>query len=287
MPYFITPNHSVAFNAKVASSTLARAIIASFHPEKETAIQNAAYPKHLGPDSIRWHSLCPKESEPSKPVVIIVREPIARFRTAMAQTGQTDVEAALGALEQGGEIQFPRRMLRPREDVHFHHQHLLAQPFAKVFRLEDLDAAATYIGLTLPLPVINEATGEKPTLTPEQEARVVAYYAEDKALYDSIPMGGMDYIYTPRTPQPELIPVPPRVTATQIRLWLVRNGISMEQVSDAIAAIADPQSRAEAEVLWEYAPYIERTNPLVAIIASGFNMDEATVDNAFREAEQL
>jgi hypothetical protein len=185
MPYFITPNHSVAFNAKVASSTLARAIIAAFHPDNEQMIQNAAYPDHLGPDNVRWHSVCPKEREPSKPVVLIVREPVARFRTAMAQVGLTDVDAALTALEQDGSVQFPRRQRKLREDVHFRHQHELLQG-GTAFRLEDLEDAATFIGLSLPLPTINEAGRPKPDLTPEQEARVRAYYAEDVALYASL-----------------------------------------------------------------------------------------------------
>ena len=282
--YFLTPNYSVAFNAKVASSTLSRAIIAAFHPQEENIIQTAAYPEGKGPDTNQLQWLCPKEKEPTKPVVLIVREPVARFRTAMAQANLTDVDAALTSLEQDGEIQFPRRPRRLRNDAHFKHQHLLAQPDAKVFRLEDLDAAATYIGLSLPLPTINEASRPKPDLTPEQETRVLAYYAEDEALYAATPLGGLDYVYTPPV-EPE--PVPSSITATQIRLWLVRNGVSMAQVSEAIAAIPDAQARAEAEVLWEYAPYVERTNPLVAMIAAGFNMDDAAIDNAFREAEQL
>jgi hypothetical protein len=185
MSYFITPSYSVAFNAKVASSTLARAIIAAFHPAKEAMIQGAAYPAHLGPDSVRWHSVCPKEKTPSKPVVLIVREPIARFRTAMPQVGLADVDAALSALEQDGEVQFPRRMRKLRQDVHFRHQHEKLHG-GTAFRLEDLDEAATLIGLSLPLPTINEASRPKPALTPEQEARVLAYYAADAELYASL-----------------------------------------------------------------------------------------------------
>jgi hypothetical protein len=183
--YFITPNHSVAFNAKAASSTLARAIIAAHHPEQEHLIQTAAYPEGKGPDVSQVHWLCPKEREPSKPIVLIVREPVARFRAAMAQVGLTDVDAALDALEQDGEIQFPRRSRKLRADSHFRNQHELLRG-GTAYRLEDLDEAATFIGLTLPLPTINEASRPKPDLTPEQEARVLAYYAADAALYASL-----------------------------------------------------------------------------------------------------
>lgn len=183
--YFLTPNHCVAFNAKCGSSTLARAIIKAYHPEQEHLIQTAAYPAGKGPDSVQAHWLCPKEKTPTKPVVLVVREPVERFRSAMAQTGLEDVDVVLAALERDGEIQFPVRKRRLREDLHFRHQHdLLCGGTA--FRLEDLDAAATFIGLPLPLPTINEARRPKPSLTPEQEQRVLAHYAEDAALYASL-----------------------------------------------------------------------------------------------------
>lgn len=185
MSYFLTPNYSVAFNAKVASSTLARAVIAAFHPALEAGIQRASYPAYLGPDSVRWHSVCPTEKEPSQPVVLVVREPVARFRTAMAQANLTDVDAALASLEQDADVQFPRRRRKLRMDAHFRHQHELLQG-GTAFPLEDLDEAATFIGLSLPLPTINEASRPKPTLTPEQEARVLAYYAADAELYASL-----------------------------------------------------------------------------------------------------
>ena len=183
--YFITPDYSVAFNAKAASSTLSRAIIAAFYPEQENLLQTACYPEGKGPDSVPAHWLCPKESRPSRPVVLIVREPVDRFRTAMAQFGLTDVEAVLDSLENGIEVPLPRRKRNLRHDMHFHHQHLLLRD-GTAFRLENIGAAAELIGLPLPLPVLNEASRPKPDLTPEQEGRVLAYYAADAELYDSL-----------------------------------------------------------------------------------------------------
>lgn len=191
--YYITPNHSVAINPKVCSSTLARAIIAAFHPEQERMIRQAAYPDGVGPDDVMVHWLCPKEKEPSKPVVLVVREPVSRFISAMAQMKLTDAESVLAALEAAAEYQLPRKKTVLANNPHFRHQHQLARRVSRLFRLNDFDAAATYIGLTLPLPVINEARNEKPTLTPEQEARALAYYAADKSLYEAIPVGGVDY----------------------------------------------------------------------------------------------
>jgi hypothetical protein len=286
--YFKTPNYSVAMNAKVASSTLARAIISNFWPDQERLIQNAAYPEGTGPDSTPVHWLCPKEDSPSRPVITLIRNPIDRFRSAMAQLNLTDVDQAIHSLETDTQIEFPRKARSLRADPHFRHQHALSVGDSTVYRVEDIDVAAQVIGLSLPLPAINEASNPKPELTQEQEARVLAFYAEDKALYDSIfPGEGLAYLYEPLPVSDPVAPVPGSVTATQIRLWLVRNGISMDQVSAAISAIEDQQERSEAEVLWEYAPYVERTNPLVAAIAGGFGMSDQAVDQAFREASAL
>ena len=82
-------------------------------------------------------------------------------------------------------------------------------------------------------------------------------------------------------------PVPPTVTATQIRLWLINNGISMNMVYSAIEAISDSKIKQEVSVLWEYAPYIERKNPFVSIIGQTFGLDDAKIDQAFREAAKL
>jgi hypothetical protein len=206
----------------------------------------------------------------------------------MSQLGLTDVEEVIHSLETDTEFGSGRNPRSLRRDVHFRKQHSIVKGQSTVYRIEDIDLVAQTIGLALPLPSMNEAKNPKPELTPEQEQRVLAYYAEDKSLYDSVePGAGLSYTYMPPPPAPVLEPVPDSITATQIRLWLVRNGISMEQVSSAIASIEDPQSRAEAEVLWEYAPYVERTNPLVGMISTGFGMDEAAIDNAFREASTL
>lgn len=74
--------------------------------------------------------------------------------------------------------------------------------------------------------------------------------------------------------------IPDSVTATQVRLWLVDRGVSLESVS---AAITDERAR----VYWEYAPYIERSNPLVDSIGSALGFTSEQIDQAFREASLL
>jgi hypothetical protein len=82
-------------------------------------------------------------------------------------------------------------------------------------------------------------------------------------------------------------PIPPSVTARQIRLWLVSHGVSLAAVEAAIDGIPDQQQRELVRVEWEYAPYVERSHPTLVPLAAALGMSEAQVDAAFREAAIL
>jgi hypothetical protein len=82
-------------------------------------------------------------------------------------------------------------------------------------------------------------------------------------------------------------PVPESVTARQIRLWLVRHGVSLAQVDAAIDAIQDALAREEARVEWDYAPYVERSHPMLVPLAAALGLDESQVDDAFRQASTI
>lgn len=86
---------------------------------------------------------------------------------------------------------------------------------------------------------------------------------------------------------PELPVVPASVTARQIRLWLVRHGVSLSGIDAALDAIPDAQQRAEAKVEWEFAPYVERNHPMLVAIAGTLGLTESQVDDAFREAATI
>jgi hypothetical protein len=86
------------------------------------------------------------------------------------------------------------------------------------------------------------------------------------------------------TPEPE---VPATVSARQIRLWLLSSGISLSQIDTLINSIADQQQRDYTRVEWEYAPYIERTHPMVAVFAGELGLTEAQIDAGFISAATL
>ena len=81
--------------------------------------------------------------------------------------------------------------------------------------------------------------------------------------------------------------VPESITARQIRMWLVLNGHDLAQITAAIDAIEDPVQREVARVDWNWAPYVDRTHPMVASIAAGLGLTAEEVDGAFVEANLL
>ena len=80
--------------------------------------------------------------------------------------------------------------------------------------------------------------------------------------------------------------IPDTVTASQIRKWLIRHSIPLEDVSAAIAAL--PESvRKDTQIEWEYEPVIHRSSSMLAQMAAAFGMDAAAIDAAFVEAASL
>lgn len=80
---------------------------------------------------------------------------------------------------------------------------------------------------------------------------------------------------------------PQSITARQIRLWLVGRGIALASVEAAIDAIPDQAQRDAVRVEWEYAPYVERSHPMLVPLAAALGLSELEVDQAFVEAATL
>lgn len=81
--------------------------------------------------------------------------------------------------------------------------------------------------------------------------------------------------------------VPESVSARQIRLWLVRNGVSLAAVDAAIDAIPEQLQRDSVRVEWEYAPYVERSHTMLVPLAAALGLTEQQVDQAFIEASGI
>jgi hypothetical protein len=187
MYYYITPNYSVALNAKVGSSTMARLIIKHFHPKEHKKIVYARFPAGVDENQKQWHWMCPGSTTPNKPIVLLVRNPLDRFLTSCQQINikSEEVNKAIDSLvndsaflrtrqdievsnrlanlekinakkletrqkriDQGLPVRDFKRFGYLRDDVHFFHQHNYIQRETYVFKFPDnLSDCLKFIGI--------------------------------------------------------------------------------------------------------------------------------------------
>lgn len=78
---------------------------------------------------------------------------------------------------------------------------------------------------------------------------------------------------------------PPPISARQIRLWLLSNGL----LNDVKAAISSKPGAAgkAAEIEFEYTTHFKRQHPLVVEIGTALNFTDETLDQLFLEAALL
>lgn len=81
--------------------------------------------------------------------------------------------------------------------------------------------------------------------------------------------------------------IPQTVSARQVRIWLIQHGISLSQVDTAINTIEDPVVRDITKVEWEYAPYIERSHPMLIPLGAALGLSNEQIDQAFVEASNI
>lgn len=77
-----------------------------------------------------------------------------------------------------------------------------------------------------------------------------------------------------------MIPITPR----QLRLALVRSGITLLSVTAALDALPDGPEKEEAEIEWEYATRYERLAPALLTIASTIGLTAEAVDTLWAQA---
>jgi hypothetical protein len=81
--------------------------------------------------------------------------------------------------------------------------------------------------------------------------------------------------------------VPESISARQIRLWLINNGIQLIQVEQAIDNIEDQLIRETTKIEWEYAPYVERSHPMLVPLAQALGLSQEQINQAFISAQYL
>lgn len=80
-------------------------------------------------------------------------------------------------------------------------------------------------------------------------------------------------------------PTPLPITRRQLRLTLVRNGISLGSVDDAIAYMPAGLEKEEAQIEWADAGTFNRNHPTLLLIASALGLNEEQIDAMWAEAQ--
>ncbi len=209
MRYFITPNYCVPLNAKAASSSVVRRIIAAHYPEMEERLKRAHYPPGLNADSVQLHGFVPDTDKPDRPVAMLVREPIDRFLSGVAYL-RMDLDEAIRSLRDGVTAKASRggkhfRDIVVQRNVHFIKQSRLPYGETHLFRFpEHISQMAALLGIG-PLPKINITPAPKPPVSQSQRDAILDYYADDVALYNSITQPNTVIVApTPEVESPEM-----------------------------------------------------------------------------------
>ena len=89
-------------------------------------------------------------------------------------------------------------------------------------------------------------------------------------------------------PPPAPPPPLPVITARQLRLALLRLGVTGAQVEAQIAAMPGTDADREAAMIeWEYATTYQRDHPLVAMLGAALGLTTAQIDAAWMEAATI
>lgn len=79
----------------------------------------------------------------------------------------------------------------------------------------------------------------------------------------------------------------PTITRRQLRLSLVRNGISLASVDAAIAGMPEGQAKTEAQIEWADAASFERLHPTLTMIGAALGLSEAQIDAMWTQASSI
>ncbi len=77
------------------------------------------------------------------------------------------------------------------------------------------------------------------------------------------------------------------LTARQLRLALVRDGISLAAIESALESMPMGQTRDEAKIEWEYASTYNRTHQLIEIIGLAVGLTAEQIDTMWQSAVSI
>lgn len=164
MNYYITPNSYIAQNHCVASSAVGKGIASAY------------YPKLIADGGdMRWRFIVPQTMKPDNTVLVLFRDPVDRFLSAIAQNKISIEEGIYGLSDQLS------------RDPHFtlQSQFLKTGQPNRIYKFPDqLDKFCADAGLS-PLEKINPHPN-KLIPTDEQIAIIRKHYAEDVSIFEAL-----------------------------------------------------------------------------------------------------
>ena len=196
--YFIAGDKLFAFNAKCCTSSMCRAIVKTHHPKIEDYLRSKVkFPNGRNLENQQLHQFVPMRVNPDRPVAVLLREPVSRFRSALGymNLGHAVDEVLRIMVEETGEgVANGNGVLIGRRQPLAANVHLAPQTRFEADEADityftmpnQVDECAEWLGLETPLPRINETKYTKPDLTQEQLAKVQAYYRKDIDLWESL-----------------------------------------------------------------------------------------------------
>lgn len=175
LPYIDTPKYCYALNPKVGCTTTLYHLYKKYHDsDHEEPLTAPQYINKMG------HTMVP-----FKPVVLLVRNPIDRFLSAMCQLNLTDVDSSIDSLLNNTKMDSINQPLR--YDAHFRHQHERAFGITHLFRFpEHIHLALEFMGVEDQASHLNVSKSLKPYLGIVHIKKLKQFYLHDFALYDII-----------------------------------------------------------------------------------------------------
>lgn len=80
--------------------------------------------------------------------------------------------------------------------------------------------------------------------------------------------------------------VPAQARSMNFRLVLIQNGITMQSIYDAIAALPSPHNELGYQ-MFEYATHYDRSNAMINTLAQLMGISQEQLDNFFVQSENL
>ncbi len=80
--------------------------------------------------------------------------------------------------------------------------------------------------------------------------------------------------------------VPFEITARQIRMSLIMLGVDLQNITDALEQLPEPQ-KSLAKIEWEYAGTFERNNEMLKVMGVQLGFSDEQLDQIFIDGQKL